>query len=85
MNISLINIDDLFNSEVQIKRMEDSVIYINNRLDTFYNTDQEKKDIARNVEYLEQMLSKKFIKDSISNEKRDLFLNAIERGKTVLS
>lgn len=79
------NIVDLLQSpEKHIELMMSSVNYINSRLDTFYNTESERIDIQRNKEYLEIMLSKKFILENIKQEQLSSINEAIDKASSVL-
>jgi hypothetical protein len=79
------NIVDLLQSpEKHIELMMSSVNYINSRLDTFYNTESERIDIQRNKEYLQIMLSKKFILENIKQEQLSYINEAIDKASSVL-
>jgi len=82
-NLNLLN--DLENPVKHIQLMMDSVLYINNRLETFYNTEKERADIQRNVDYLKIMLNKNFILQNINQSQLDQVNSAIDSGEAALS
>ena len=77
-------INEILGLEKQIESMDDSVDYINNRLNTFYNTENEKIDIKRNIDHLKLLLSKPQIVDILSQDKIIFYNDAIHRGESVI-
>jgi hypothetical protein len=81
----MINIyEDIENFDKHIKLMDDSTSYVSNLLDTFYNTEQERSDIRRNVDYLKIMLNKHFISSKISEVKADQIISVIDKAESAL-
>lgn len=78
-------IDDLDNPVKHIERMMDSVVYITSRLETFYNTDQERQDIQRNIDYLKLMITKDFIVQNITESELSQVNSAIDNGEITLN
>ena len=79
-----IDLDLLQSPEQHIQRMLQSVIYINSRLETFYNTELERADIQRNKDYLEIMLAKDFILNNIQSDQMVLVKQAIDKASSAL-
>lgn len=82
----MINItQDLYDFNKHFKLMNDSVTYIANRLESFYNTEEERTDIQRNLDYLKTMLNKDFISNGLSQDQLNLILSTIDKAQTTLS
>jgi hypothetical protein len=77
-------IQDIYDINKHTKLMNDSVLYITNRLETFYNTAEERADIQRNLEYLKTMLNKDFISNNLSENTISNILNIIDKAQTTL-
>jgi hypothetical protein len=81
----MINItQDLYDFNKHFKLMNDSVTYIANRLESFYNTEEERTDIQRNLDYLKTMLNKDFISNGLSQDQLNLILSTIDKAQTTL-
>jgi hypothetical protein len=77
-------INNLLTIDQQIKSIEDSINYINNRLSSYYHTQVEKNDIKRNVEHIKVLLTRKYIIDKLSADQIKSYRDSIHKGESVL-
>lgn len=80
----MIDIQNLIGSQQKLKSLEDSINYINNRLQTYYDTDQEKYDIERNIIHSELILSDTKITSLLNSNTVDSYQNTIYAAKSRL-
>lgn len=80
----MIDIKNLIGSQQKLKSLEDSINYIQNRLQTYYNTDQEKYDIERNIIHSELILSDNNILSILNSNTIDSYKNTIHAAKSRL-
>lgn len=66
---NILSPQNIITPEKQIQSIDDSINYINNRLVSYYNTEQEKADIQRNLDHVNLMLSNESLLTLISEEK----------------
>lgn len=79
-----IDINNGMTIEQKISAMIDSKNLVNQILDTFYGTDQEKNDIIRNIDHLNQALSNEEILSNITPELLSSINDTILRSQGVL-
>lgn len=77
-------INKLISISQQIQSMDDSVMYIENRLISFYNTDQEKQDLLRNINHLRYLLANVYITNNLSENQIIAYNDVIQRAESVL-
>lgn len=79
-----IDINNGMTIEQKISAMIDSKNLVNQILDTFYGTDQEKNDIIRNIDHLNQALTNEEILSNITPELLSSINDTILRSQGVL-
>lgn len=79
-----IDINNGMTIEQKISAMIDSKNLVNQILDTFYGTDQEKDDIMRNIDHLNQALTNEEILSNITPELLSSINDTILRSQGVL-
>lgn len=62
------HINNIISIEKQIQSINDSILYIEDRLRTFYGTPKEKEDILRNVNHIKILSEKPHIKERLSEQ-----------------
>lgn len=77
-------INKLISVSQQIQSMDDSVMYIENRLISFYNTDQEKQDLLRNINHLRYLLARVDITNNLSENQIIAYNDVIQRAESIL-
>lgn len=85
MNINIVNIDDLLTPEKQLQSIIDSAEYIINRLSSFYDTEEERLDIQRNITHMELTLAKEAVLAIISENQLLSMNDVISTAKARLN
>lgn len=79
-----IDINNGMTIEQKISAMIDSKNLVNQILDTYYGTEQEKEDIQRNIDHLNQALSNNEILSNLTSELLSSINDTILRSQGVL-
>jgi len=70
--------------EQKISAINDSILLVNQILETYYGTDREKEDIARNIDHLSQSLQNQDILSNLTPELLSSINDTILRSQGVL-
>lgn len=79
-----IDINQGMTVEKKISAMIDSRDLINKILDTYYNTDEEKQDIIRNIDHINQCLLNEEILSNLTSELLSSMNSVILRAQGVI-
>lgn len=80
----MIDITKILSPETKVQSIRDSIEYIESRLETFYDTEQEKIDIIRNIKHAELYLSDNNLKQMIDNTTLIKYNNILHSAKSRL-